>query len=252
MLKNNKTSTSFLRSCGLLLLALWATTGFAEPGDDLPRAVIPAPRTIEYSWMSVETWNKMHAEDVAIAEQGGVDLLFVGDSITEGWNAEIWQKNFAPYKAANFGIGGDHTGNLLWRLQHGSIGKLDPQVVVLTIGVNNFGHLNETPAQVFEGVQAVVTQLRLAFPRAKILLNAVFPFGQEADSPKREWAKNLNEKIAPLGNNKQVFYKDYGSLMLEKDGSMSPEIMADFLHPTAKSYQIWAQAMMPQLRQWLD
>src|SRR5207253_2072256 len=88
-------------------------------GESLaPSGTNPTPRTIEYSWMSVDTWSKMFAEDIAVAEQGNVDLLFVGDSITAGWNADIWQKNFSQYKPANFGIGGDHTGNLLWRLKY--------------------------------------------------------------------------------------------------------------------------------------
>src|SRR5690606_1745040 len=104
MIKKYKIARHFLQTCSLLALAFWATTGFTKTADDLPHAVIPAPRTIEFPWMSVATWNKMHAEDVAIAEKGDIDLLFVGDSITEGWDSTLWQKNFAPYKAANFGI----------------------------------------------------------------------------------------------------------------------------------------------------
>lgn len=208
----------------------------------------PSPRTIEYPWMSVDTWNKMHAEDVAIAKQGGVDLLFVGDSITAGWNAEIWQKNFAQYHPANFGIGGDHTGNLLWRLQHGDKGKLHPKAVVLLIGVNNFGHLNETPDQVFAGIKAVVKALRKNYPSAKILVNGVLPFEESAQSPKRAMVQELNAKVATLADHQRVFVKDYGALFLQTDGSISKDILGDFLHPTAKGYQIWADAMLPDIQ----
>jgi lysophospholipase L1-like esterase len=176
-----------------------------------------------------------------------VDLLFIGDSITAGWDWQIWEKNFKPLKAANFAIGGDHTGNVLWRLQHGTIGKLQPKAIVLLIGVNNFGHLNESPTQVFAGVKAVVAQLQLAFPNSKILLNAVFPYEQNATSPKRLQVQALNEKIATLGDNQHIFYKDFGPLLLQKDGSIAPEIMGDFLHPSAKGYQIWADAMLPSI-----
>lgn len=216
-----------------------------------PSATTPTPRTIEYDWMSVATWERMHAEDVLVAEHDQVDLLFVGDSITAGWDWQIWEKNFKPLKAANFGIGGDHTGNVLWRLQHGDVGNIHPKAIVLLIGVNNFGHLNESPAQVFEGVKAVVAQLQLAFPSSKILLNAVFPFEQDAKSPKRAMVKELNKKIATLGNNKTVFYQDYGNLFLEKDGSISKEILGDYLHPTPKGYQIWADAMLPTINELL-
>jgi len=236
-----------------LLCISFSLSAYAESQKNTitPSATTPTPRTIEYDWMSVAAWNRMHAEDVLIADHDQVDLLFVGDSITAGWDWQIWEKNFKPLKAANFGIGGDHTGNVLWRLQHGDVGNIHPKAIVLLIGVNNFGHLNETPAQVFDGVKAVVTQLQLAFPSSNILLNAVFPFEQDAKSPKRAMVKELNKKIATLGNNKTVFYKDYGNLFLEKDGSISKEILGDYLHPTAKGYQIWADAMQPSIAELL-
>lgn len=212
-----------------------------------PAGTTPTKRTTEFSWMSVNAWDKMHAEDTLVAQYDQVDILFVGDSITAGWNWDIWQKNFAPHKAANFGIGGDHTGNVLWRLQHGAIGNIQPKVIVLLIGVNNFGHLNETPEQVAAGVTKVVQQLQLAWPNSRILLNAVFPFDQDAKSPNRTKVKELNKRIAKLHNNKTIFFKDYGPLMILKDGNISPEIMADFLHPTAKGYAIWAEAMTPDI-----
>jgi lysophospholipase L1-like esterase len=227
---------------------LTLATQFTVADDVKISGTTPAPRTIEYSWMSVETWNKMQAEDVAIAEKGGVNLLFVGDSITAGWNGDIWQKNFSQYHPANFGIGGDHTGNLLWRLQHGDKGKLKPKVVVLLIGVNNFGHLNETPQQVFEGIKAVVTTLRKNYPKAKILVNGVFPFEESATSPKRAMVKEVNEMVAKLDDNKHVFVKDYGALFLQPDGNISKDVMGDFLHPTAKGYQIWVDAMLPEIQ----
>jgi N-acetylglucosamine-6-sulfatase/beta-glucosidase len=231
-----------------LALTIGFTTNLTLADDSKVSGTSPSPRTIEYSWMSVETWNKMHAEDVAIAEKGGVDLLFVGDSITGGWTKDIWQKNFAQYNPANFGIGGDHTGNLLWRLQHGDKGKLKPKAIVLLIGVNNFGHLNETPQQVFEGIKAVVKKLRKNYPKAKILVNGVFPFEESANSPKRAAVKEVNALVEKLDDHKHVFVKDYGSLFLQPDGTISKEVMGDFLHPTYKGYQIWVDAMLPDIQ----
>lgn len=207
----------------------------------------PTKRTTEFSWMSVNTWDKMHAEDTLVAQYDQVDLLFVGDSITAGWDWQIWQKNFAPLKAANFGIGGDHTGNLLWRLQHGAIGNINPKLIVVLIGVNNFGHLNESPEQVAAGVGKVVQQLQLAWPNSKILLNGVLPFDQDAKSPNRAKVNELNKRISKLQNKNTIVFKDYGSIMLEKNGSISSEIMGDFLHPTTKGYQVWADAMTPDI-----
>jgi lysophospholipase L1-like esterase len=234
-------------------LTLILVSAFSVAGEDLtPSGTNPTPRTKEFSWMSVDTWNKMYAEDIAVADQGGVDLLFVGDSITAGWNWDIWQKNFAQYHPANFGIGGDHTGNLLWRLKYGHAEKLKPKAVVLLIGVNNFGHLNETPKQVAAGIKACVTLLRKIYPNAKILVNSVFPFEEQANSPKRAMVKEVNTLVAKLNDNKHVFVKDYGSIFLEPNGSISKEVMGDFLHPTAKGYQMWVDVMLPDIQKLMN
>lgn len=236
--------------CGLFCgLCLTLATQLSIADTRLPTSgTNPAPRTIEYPWMSVAAWDKMYAEDIAVAEKGGVDLLFVGDSITAGWNWEIWQKNFAPYNPANFGIGGDHSGNLLWRLKYGHAEKLNPKVVVVLIGVNNFGHLHETPTQVFQGIKANVVLLRKIYPNANILVNGVFPFEESATSPKRVQVKEVNALVAKLGDNKHIFVKDYGALFLQADGTISKDVMGDFLHPTAIGYQIWADAMLPDIK----
>ncbi len=226
--------------------------GFAHAKqDEMPAGTIPTKRTIEFDWMPVKNWDKRHAEDVVVAQYEEVDLLFIGDSITAGWDWQIWDKHFKPLKAANFGIGGDHTANVLWRLQHGAIGNMQPKLIVLMIGVNNFGHLHETPEQVAQGVAKVVAQLQLAWPHSKILLNGVFPFDQLASSDNRKHVKKLNHLIAQLDNQTTIFFKDYGALLLEKNGNISTAIMNDFLHPTPKGYQIWADAMLPDIQQLL-
>lgn len=231
------------------LLALASAPSYADAGlSPVACSTTPAPRKIEYPWMSVERWYQMFKEDVAVADAGNVDLLFVGDSITEGWNQEIWNKSFGSWKAANFGIGGDHTGNVLWRLDNGHADKLHPKLVVLTIGVNNFFHCGAGPDDVFEGVRAVVKKLRALYPDARILLNAVLPYEQSAQSPKRQQIIELNRKISTLGDGKSIIFKDYGARFLLQNGDMSPEVMADFLHPTPKGYQIWSDAMLPDIQ----
>ena len=247
MIQYKKNLIPLCSALGLAMLSQFSSALSPTPLS----GTTPAKRTIEFDWMSVAAWDKMHAEDVLVAQYDQVDVLFVGDSITAGWDWQIWEKNFKPLNAANFGIGGDHTANLLWRLQHGAIGNIQPKVIVLLIGVNNFGHLHETPEQVAAGITNVVAQLQLAWPHSKILLNGVFPFDQSASSENRTKVKQLNSNIAALDNNKTVFFKNYGSLLLQKDGTISPQIMSDFLHPTPKGYQIWAEAMLPDIQQLL-
>jgi len=246
----NSLIVSLITSAVLALSGAAAQAADAKPAviDGKACSITPAPRTVEYPWMSIARWQAMFQEDIEVAETGKVDLLFVGDSITEGWNKKIWDKSFGKWKTANFGIGGDHTGNVLWRLDNGQAGKLSPKLVVLTIGVNNFFHCQANPEQVFDGVKAVVTKLRTLYPNARILLNAVLPYEQSAASPKREQIIELNRLIATLDDGKSIVFKDYGKKFLQANGDMSPTIMADYLHPTPKGYQVWSDAMLPEIK----
>ena len=237
-----------MRAGVLLLTILLSAMMGGVHAADVPSGVKPTKRTQDFPWMSVAAWERMHAEDTLVARHDSVEVLFVGDSIIAGWDSSLWQQNFAPLKAANFAIGGDHTGNMLWRLQHGAIGNLKPKLVVVLAGVNNFGHLQETPEQVAQGVAAVVGQVQLAWPESRILLNAVLPFEESAKSPRRQQVKKLNELLADLDDNNTVFLKDYGSLFLSPDGNISADLMGDFLHPTTKGYEAWANAMLPDIR----
>lgn len=235
----------------LLLSACLSWVAYAEVPPS-KAAITPAPRTLEFDWMSVAQWHQLFEEDKQIAQKGNVDLLFIGDSITQGWHPELWETYFAPYKAANFGVGGDQTGNLLWRLENGGIENISPKVVVVMIGVNNYGLNSDTPEDVFEGVAAVVAKLRHSFPQAKILVNGILPFQEFADSPMRAPVQKTNALIKNLADNQQIFYRDFGPLLLEQDGSISKEIMPDFLHPAKPGYQILADAILPVVRPWLD
>jgi beta-glucosidase len=209
------------------------------------------PRTVEYPWMSIERWHRMYADQVARAEKGDIDVMFLGDSITEMWTKEIFEANFGRFKPANFGIGGDHTGNVLWRLQNPAIAHLKPKLIVLLIGVNNFNLCNEAPEQVFSGIQAVVATLRKQYPAARILLNAVLPTGEVPDSPVRQRVVALNKMVATLGDDKNVFFHDYGARFARADGMLSAEIQPDFLHLSEKGYRIWADAMRPDIERLL-
>ncbi len=239
------------RFLSIASIALAATASQFSHAHTISGGLIPAKRTLDHSWMSIADWDRLHAEDVLVADHDKVDVLFIGDSITAGWDGHLWEQHIKPLNAANFGIGGDGTGNLLWRLQHGSIGQLQPKLIVLLIGVNNFGLYNETPEQVAAGITAVVQQLQLAWPESKILLNGVLPFEEKASSPKRAMVKKVNRIIATLEDKQHIFFKDYGPALLQKDGSISPDIMADFLHPTTKGYKAWLEVMLPHIKQLL-
>ncbi|MEJ2385587.1 MAG: GDSL-type esterase/lipase family protein [Xanthomonadales bacterium] len=168
------------------------------------------------------------------------------------WPADAFEANFGRYDPANFGIGGDKTQNLLWRLRNGAVGQLDPKVVVLMIGVNNFGLGDDTPEDVFRGVEAVVDQVQAVFDDAEILLLGILPYGAQPGTPERAQVAEANLKIAGLGDRERVHFHDIGAAFLQPDGTISPDIMADFLHPTEAGYAVFAEQLNPLLEELFD
>jgi lysophospholipase L1-like esterase len=208
-----------------------------------------------------EPWMKRHLDFVEIAgKEASCQILFLGDSITDHWRTkgiETWNANYAPLNAVNFGISGDRTQHLLWRLKNGEIGVLRPKVVVMMIGTNNIG-LNsdkKTPRntlpEIVEGVEANVRYLREQLPDAKILLLAIFPRG-EKDSKARTDVEEVNRGLAKLDDGNHVFFLDIGSKFLEPDGTLPKTLMPDLLHPNTKGYVIWAAAIKEPLAKLLE
>jgi lysophospholipase L1-like esterase len=198
-----------------------------------------------------------HQAQVEIAKKGDIDVLFTGDSITDWWDSErepfagkpVFDKYFGDWKVANFGIAGDTTQGLLYRLQNGEGEGFSPKVVMLLIGVNNTR--TNTPPEIAEGVGAVVLQLQQNFPDAKILLLGVFPT-QAADAPIRQDIAYINNTISRLHDGEKVHYLDISSVFLDADGNIPREIMNDGLHPTTKGYELWAEAVIGPLTELLQ
>jgi lysophospholipase L1-like esterase len=211
------------------------------------------------------SWLKRHEEFVQIARRGDTDVLFLGDSITDFWRREdakgggktIWDANFAPLHAANFGISADRTQHVLWRLQNGELEGIKPKVVVLMIGTNNTGLERDkvtprnTVPEAIEGVTAIVRTLRTKLPSTKILLLGIFPRAEKPDDPQRQQVNAINQAIAKLDDGKMVRFLDIGTKFLAADGTLPKEIMPDFLHPGPKGYEIWAAAIKQPLAQML-
>jgi lysophospholipase L1-like esterase len=199
---------------------------------------------------------KAHSNNVEVAKRGDIDVLFMGDSITDWWRSggrggeingaipfggkAVFEKYFGAMKVANFGIAGDTTQGVLWRLQNGESQGFKPKAVMLMIGTNNTGR--NSPTEIALGVANVVFELRKDFPDAKILLLAIFPRSGPT-SKVRSQIDEINRIISALHDGRNVFYLDIGSKFLAADGSIPKEIMSDGLHPTSKGYEIWAQAV---------
>ena len=225
----------------LVALACFPMMTRAEDPKKENTAVVPMPR--DGGWM------KRHEGFVSIAKKGDVDVLFLGDSITDAWGGEghggpggkIFKEEFVPLKAANFGIGGDRTQHVLWRLQNGELDGIHPKVVMLMIGTNNSG--SNTAEEIAAGVTAVVKEIHHRSPHTKVLLLAVFPRGEKPNATREKLSK-VNATIAKLDDaGKTVKYLDLADKFLQPDGSLTKEIMPDYLHLSEKGYRIWADAV---------
>jgi lysophospholipase L1-like esterase len=189
---------------------------------------------------------KKHERFVEQAKKGDVDLLFLGDSITQGWNnqKEIWDEHFGKYKPANFGIGGDRTQHVLWRIENGELEPpIKPKLIVLMIGTNNSA---ADPAdKIAAGVEKIVSTAKDK-TGAKVLLLAIFPRGEtpEKAAKQREVIKTVNERIKKLDDGgKSVRFLDIGDQFINADGTISKNIMPDYLHLSKEGYERWAKAI---------
>ena len=209
-------------------------------------ALIPQTRGDE-NW-----WRERNAEVNAQAKQGDAELVFIGDSITQGWERHgksVWKKFYANRNAMNLGFGGDRTEHVIWRLTHGNLGSTKPKVAVLMIGTNNTGHKMQEPGEVSAGVGEILDILQQRIPQTKVLLLGVFPRGVEPFDEKRLNNIAINQRIRRFHDGERVFYLDIGSVFLEADGTISREVMPDALHLSPEGYTRWAEAIEPSLKQ---
>jgi beta-glucosidase len=215
-----------------LVLIATPSLSVAEEHD----AIKPVPR--QGGWLTRhESFNKRVAA-------GNVDLVFIGDSITQGWEGRgkgVWAKFYSKRNAVNLGIGGDRTQHVIWRLDNGNIKDIKPKAAVIMIGTNNAG--SNTPEQIAEGVAVIVKQLRTKLPETRILLLAVFPRGTDKNDKRRQVNEKTNAIFMKLADGKHVHYLDIGPKFLEDDSTLTREIMPDLLHLSEKGYTIWAESI---------
>ena len=234
----------------LFCLTLWCGSflspiGCTAADADRIQAAVPAPQVA--SW-----WAERHARAVARIQQGHVDLLFIGDSITQGWEEEgrqVWDTYYGRRRAVNLGFNSDQTDNVLWRLQHGELDGINPKLAVVMVGTNNATRREDPPEETAAGIQAILTTLRTRLPQTKILLLAVFPRGQSANDPLRRVNQAVNERLRTFADQRQVFFLDLGPPFLDQAGRLSEDVMPDALHPSERGYRLWAEGMEDLVKQ---
>ncbi|HEU5074291.1 MAG TPA: GDSL-type esterase/lipase family protein [Polyangiaceae bacterium] len=196
--------------------------------------------------MSLNEWRGRHAAQLVDPVRSQAKVVFVGDSITQGWaESPAYLAEFGRYHPLCLGIGGDQTQHVLWRLADGALAGVPARVVVILIGVNNLGN-GHSPEQTFRGVRAVVRRVERDLPAASLLLLCILPAGEAPSDPLREQIQLTNRRLPALGS-QRVTVLDVGGVFLDADERITPELMADFLHPTALGYTRLTRAVAPEL-----
>jgi clan AA aspartic protease (TIGR02281 family) len=169
-------------------------------------------------------------------------LLFLGDSLTEGFDREVWEQHMGRRGVLNAGVGGDRTDHLRWRLEHGNLDGPPPHGIVLLIGTNDLGH-EWPPALAAEGIRATLLKLRQRVPGAAILLLGLWPREDIPRIVERHEIAAVNRMIETCADGNAIRYADLGRLLLGPDGRLLPGISPDRLHFNTQGYARLAPAL---------
>lgn len=226
------------------ILLLLACAHCCVPASFSHSANKPAPRS-DQRWQDRQ---KLINERVAEAGHES-KVIFIGDSITQGWEGSgkaVWERYYKHRNALNLGIGGDRTQHVLWRLENGNLKGIKPKAAVVMIGTNNSNSEDNSPLQIVEGVTAIVQKLRSQLPEMKILLVAIFPRGENFSVQRGKLAM-INQALRKAADNRDIFWIDFGHRFLNSDGTIPADLMPDYLHLSEEGYRIWAQAIERRL-----
>ncbi len=225
----------------------------AKAEDHKLSALTPEPRTGKIEWRQTQVLQS------AKKAPGDYDIEFIGDSITQRWDTvgvNVWREYYGQRKVMNMGVSGDCIENVLWRIEHGQLEGIHAKVAVLMIGTNNSRNNQDgTPmypdADILAGITKIVTEIGTRQPDTKVLLLGIFPRAKTFD-PQRGRLLQINQALSKLDDGQRIHYLDLGPSFIEKDGSISQEVMPDALHPAEAGYLIWAAAMEPKLKEMLQ
>jgi lysophospholipase L1-like esterase len=208
-------------------------------------AISPEPRGQDWWKERANLINKR------VKETPESKVVFIGDSITQGWEGAgkaVWEERYAAHGALNLGIGGDRTQHVLHRLLNGNLEGIAPKAAVVMIGTNNSNGYDNTAKQIAEGVGEIVQTLRSKAPQTKILLLGIFPRGENINEQRGKLLQ-INQILAKHDDGKQVRFLDIGHHFITEEGLIPAEIMPDYLHLSPKGYEMWADAIDLHLRE---
>ncbi|WHZ22686.1 MAG: hypothetical protein OJF47_001798 [Nitrospira sp.] len=237
---------------GLIVLGTWTVESRSDDHHAVGQSGTISSKPTTPEAYHKEDWRlERLAELNEVARRGNIDLLFLGDSITQGWKKagkHVWDRYYARRRAANFGMDADRAQHVLWRIEQGHFERIHPKAVVLLIGTNNASS-GETAQEIAAGVMAVVYTLREKIPESRILLLAIFPAGERPDNPQRMRIAAANAAVRSIADGRMVRYLDIGNRFMNPDGTIPQSLMPDFLHLSPRGYEVWAEAIEPAVQE---
>ena len=208
------------------------------------------PKRIHFPEVQDWYWDRHDAVNARL-KQGNADILFVGNSITNGWEnggKKYWDQYFAPLNAVNMGFGWDWTQHTLWRLDHSEFDNISPKLAVVLIGTNNSNGDDNTAEEIADGIIAVCGRLNRRFPKMKILLLAILP-RQPEPCPQRTKVAKASRMASCITDGKRIHYLDLAGCFVEENGRLRQNLMPDYLHPNEEGYLILAEALAPKINE---
>lgn len=209
--------------------------------NKLADTVVPVAKNMDW-------WQDRHNTIVAM-DKSEVELVFIGDSITDLWDEEeyglpIWQQYFGHLNSLNLGYDSDKTQHALWRVQNGEIDGMSPSYVVIMIGTNNAK--SDTAEDIALGIKTIVDEVLARLPETTIILHRIFPRGN-IDNPARAVTDKASELVSSQISDDRVIFADINAHFEDATGNVPRDIMYDGVHLTTKGYQVWADALMDYL-----
>ncbi|MCC7373007.1 MAG: DUF1080 domain-containing protein [Verrucomicrobiales bacterium] len=224
-----------------LALTPWRSVGADWELPDTDAGVPGAGPVRRYDWFR-KVWNERRGAWAARAEQDRQSVVFLGDSITQGWGDDF-ASFFPGMKIANRGISGDTTRGLLIRLEQDVL-KLEPKAVVLLIGTNDLEE-HADPETIDGNLGILLSRLKARDPKMPVVLCLVFPSSETKHRP-ADAIKKVNQLYAKrVKGDAQVTVIDTWTLFADAKGDAKPEEFPDLLHPNAVGYRKWAAALRP-------
>lgn len=211
-------------------------------------------------WGGGTWWNQFDKINQIVRDnKGAVDLVFLGDSITQGWTGanerlakadgeRAIDRFFGMYGTVGMGISGDRTEHLLYRIANGHFDGIQPKVIVVMIGVNNLLSGEDTPYETASGITLLVNRLLKKLPKTHVILHGAFASGATSEDQRRVAIDKVHELISPMDRHPRVKYMDLRTLFMMPNGTLNPAYYRnDHIHLKGKAYDLWAKSIKPEV-----